>query len=130
MKIPFTPYDFFAYLTSGTTVFLAFDQTIGMRWSSLLHNDPSLALAVLVLGAGYILGHLVAEIAALILEDLVVVRVLGRPFDLLLQRVKSKTRRCRRSRTDQTDYVARCRVGSADRATDTGWHALSLRRAW
>lgn len=82
-KIPFTVYDFFAYLSSGGVLVAAFDYTLGYQW--LLAPDKiSAVLAVFLIFAAYLTGHLVAHFSAFLLEEILVGKLLKRPARTLL----------------------------------------------
>ena len=81
-KIPFTVYDFFAYLSSGSLLVAAFDYSFGYQW--LLVEKPRLVFVLLLIFAAYLTGHLVAHLSKLCLEDFLVDKVLKRPAQTLL----------------------------------------------
>ncbi len=82
-QIPFTAYDFFAYLSSGALVVAAVDALYGRQWLLDTELRPLLSL-VLVLVA-YITGQVVAQVSKPILEDGLVARVLRRPSENLMR---------------------------------------------
>lgn len=82
MKIPFNVYDFFAYLASGLVVGVAADAVLGERWSLASEVSPA-ALGLLIVAA-YVLGHVVAQLSALVLEAGMVRLVLGPPSENLM----------------------------------------------
>ncbi|WP_041855483.1 hypothetical protein [Candidatus Korobacter versatilis] len=87
-KIPFSVYDFFAYLSSGATVLAAFDYVSGLH--ILERTQVGVALGVLLVVLSYVVGQIVAHFSSFILEQLVVSRILTRPTDLLLAEGKTK----------------------------------------
>lgn len=88
--IPFAGYDFFAYLSSGALVLAALDYTYGPRW--ILCWDHTMVLGLLALLGAYALGHVIAHLSSLILEELLVDEVLGKPHTLLVKKSKSPFR--------------------------------------
>jgi hypothetical protein len=81
-KIPFSVYDFFAYLSSGTVVLV----TVNYIWQLgiLERKDagPMLGIALVILA--YVTGHIVAQFSSFLFEHLIVKRMLRRPLALLL----------------------------------------------
>jgi hypothetical protein len=88
--IPFTVYDFFAYLASGGLIAVALDVTYGERW--LLSEDLPNALGVFLLLCAYVLGHVVAQVSSALLECIFVQRCLGRPSVNLMGTPTSRLR--------------------------------------
>ena len=82
MKIPFNVYDFFAYLASGMVVGVSLDVGFGESWS--LIPEPTPVQIGLLTVAAYILGQVVAQLSALLLESGLAKRMLGPPSDLLM----------------------------------------------
>lgn len=83
MKIPFTVYDFFAYLSSGSLLVAAFDYTFGYQWL-LAPGQISAVLAIFLIFAAYLTGHLIAHFSSFLLEDIFVAKILKRPSHTLL----------------------------------------------
>ncbi len=81
-RIPFTVYDFFAYLSSGGLVVAAVDYTFGYQW--LLLHRIGLPLGLLLTFLAYISGHVVAHFSSFFLEQLLVHRLLRSPSRCLL----------------------------------------------
>lgn len=81
-KIPFTVYDFFAYLSSGAVVLAAADYA--WHFGLLSEKDVSPILAITLVIFAYVLGHVVAQFSSALLENVFVARVLKRPFPILL----------------------------------------------
>lgn len=81
-KIPFTPYDFFAYLSAGSLVVAAVDLLIGERW--ILEKDVSITAVVFMLLAAYITGHLLAHFSSVVFEQGLATRGLRPPSQILL----------------------------------------------
>jgi hypothetical protein len=81
-RIPFTLYDFFAYLASGIVVLAVADLTLGTN--ILLRESIPPLLAVLLVCFAYVAGHVVAQLSSVFLEALFVRRFLHSPEDHLL----------------------------------------------
>ena len=81
-KIPFTSYDFWAYLSCGFMFLFAVDQAAG----TLVFGRESWTVVngVLLFAAAYAVGQLLASIASLLLERCLVGQFLGYPRELLL----------------------------------------------
>jgi hypothetical protein len=92
VQVPFTAYDFFAYLASGGVVVAATDFAFGSRF--VLRDDIGVVPAVLLLLCSYVVGHAVAQVSAAILESWFAAKVLGRPTAILMgERTKAGWRR-------------------------------------
>lgn len=81
-KIPFTVYDFFAYLSSGSLLAAAVDYTFGYRW--LLMPSVPAPLWVFLLVVAYLTGHVVAHVSSYLCEEHLVKKLLKQPTVLLL----------------------------------------------
>jgi len=81
-KIPFTVYDFFAYLFSGSVLVAAVDYLYSYQW--LVQDKPKAVFIIFLLGLAYVTGHLVAHFSSLLLEQLLVDKVLKRPSRTLM----------------------------------------------
>lgn len=81
-KIPFSIYDFFAYLSSGAVVLLTADYVWGLGLLSKQDVGPVLGVALVIVA--YITGHVVAHFSSAIFEQVVVNRLLKSPTTLLL----------------------------------------------
>jgi hypothetical protein len=84
-KIPFTVYDFFAYLSSGAVWVLTTDYVLGY---GLLERDkitPVLAVGLIIFA--YVCGHIVAHFSSFFLEHTLVARLLRRPNAILMGEV-------------------------------------------
>jgi hypothetical protein len=90
-KLPFSVYDFFAYLTSGFLLLAAID--LGFFDAEHLTEDPNLVQALLAVLGAYVVGHLVANVAAFVYERLLVGRLLGRPATILFASTQPRWRR-------------------------------------
>ncbi len=73
-KLPFTVYDFFAYLSSGSVLVATVDYVFGDKWVLKEHVPPAFALIMLFLS--YVCGHAIASVSAPLLEALLVGRAL------------------------------------------------------
>ncbi len=76
-RIPFDPYDFFAYLASGLLLIVGMDLTLGFPHVS--GQDLKMVDTVLLLFGMYIAGQLVATPAKAVLEDFIAGKILARP---------------------------------------------------
>ncbi|SEP72214.1 hypothetical protein SAMN04488038_101289 [Solimonas aquatica] len=76
-KIPFTSYDFWAYLSAGSLFLAAIDFASGTGW--LLQKDWSAAQIAVAVSAAYAIGHLIAGLSSFFIERLLVGRLLGPP---------------------------------------------------
>jgi hypothetical protein len=81
-KIPFSVYDFFAYLASGAVLVATADYV----WSLglLSRPDTGAVLAVALLIITYVVGQTVAQFSSFFFEQIVVERILKRPSSLLM----------------------------------------------
>lgn len=81
-KIPFSVYDFFAYLSSGAVVLTTVDYVWGLGILERKEVGPVLSIALVILA--YVTGHIVAQFSSFLFEHTIVKRVLQRPLALLL----------------------------------------------
>jgi hypothetical protein len=81
-KIPFSVYDFFAYLSSGTVVLATVDYTWGLGVLETKEVGTLMGTALVILA--YVTGHIVSQFSSLLFEHTIVKRVLNRPLALLL----------------------------------------------
>src|SRR3954451_21744540 len=65
-KLPFTVYDFFAYLSSGFVVLVSI--TAAFVGYQPLKDSPGFILAVLFIVLAYITGHIVANLSGDLIE--------------------------------------------------------------
>jgi len=86
-KIPFSVYDFFAYLATGFLILVAAAYTTDRV--VLLRETPTLVMGLFWIVAAYVVGHIVAHIASAFLEETVLRRGLGSPEEHLLAEKKS-----------------------------------------
>lgn len=80
-KIPFTSYDFWAYLSAGFMLLFAIDQAAGTHM--LMRETWTIAQGVMAFSVAYSVGQLVASASSLLYERLLVGKVLGYPRDIL-----------------------------------------------
>ncbi|HZL67540.1 MAG TPA: hypothetical protein VFC29_09430 [Candidatus Limnocylindrales bacterium] len=81
-KIPFSVYDFFAYLSSGAVVLTTIDYVWGLGVLRRKEVGPVLGIALVILA--YVTGQIVAQFSSFLFEHIIVKRVLQRPLTLLL----------------------------------------------
>jgi hypothetical protein len=81
-KIPFSVYDFFAYLSSGAVLVTTADYVWGLGLLSRRDTGAPLAVALLIIS--YVVGQTVAQFSSLFFEQIVVHRILKRPSSLLM----------------------------------------------
>ncbi len=81
-KVPFSVYDFLAYLSSGIVWLLTADYILGLGF--LQKDSISSILAVALILFAYVCGHIVAHFSSFIFENLTVSRILKRPNVILL----------------------------------------------
>ena len=80
-RIPFSLYDFFGYLASGSLLLASIAHVLDL---DPLRQSPSPAAAVLLLFLAYVVGQALASPAAWLLERWLVGRLIGSPSDYLL----------------------------------------------
>lgn len=86
-KIPFTSYDFWAYLSAGFLLLFVADQVAG---TGLLSRDSwTIVQGVVAVASAYAVGQLVASASSLVFERLLVGKVLGFPRDVVFGRVNA-----------------------------------------
>jgi hypothetical protein len=80
-KIPFTSYDFWAYLSAGFLFLFVADMVAG---TGLLARDSwTVVQGVVAVSAAYAVGQLVASLSSLVFERLLVGKLLGYPRNVL-----------------------------------------------
>ena len=89
-NIPFSVYDFLAYLSAGIVLIATVDVIYGASW--LLQDKVPLVLGIVGLFVAYIVGHAVAHMSSVIIENWMLGRVLGRPSTLLMSGEHSRWR--------------------------------------
>jgi hypothetical protein len=87
-QLPFSVYDFFAYLAAGFIVLAAADYAFDGRW--LLQNELTLVVGAFWVVAAYILGHIIANLAGHILQRWIVRSWLSSSEDVLFWENESK----------------------------------------
>ena len=75
MKIPFSFYDFFGYLGAGFLLCVTVDQVAFD--GALVASEPTILQGLLLVLAAYVVGHGVAHVAAVLIEELLLRKVLG-----------------------------------------------------
>lgn len=93
-KIPFTSYDFWAYLSAGFLLLFALDSAAGTKL--LLRDTWTVVQGVVAVSFAYAVGQLVASASSLLLEKLLVGKLLGHPRNVLFSQPKAWkwVRRC------------------------------------
>lgn len=81
-RIPFTIYDFFAYLASGSVLVATIDYLYGYQW--ILRDEIRPVLVIILIFLAYVAGHCVAHFSSPILEQFFVGTVLKRPSRTLM----------------------------------------------
>jgi hypothetical protein len=81
-QIPFTIYDFFAYLSSGAVLVATIDYLYGYQW--LLRDQLTPVLALFLIFLSYLVGHAVAHFSSPILEQFLIGKILKRPSLILM----------------------------------------------
>jgi hypothetical protein len=81
-KVPFSVYDFFAYLASGAILLAVADYVLG--YGVLTEKDLPVALGAFVVVLAYVCGQVVSHFSSFLLEQVVIGRILGRPNAVLL----------------------------------------------
>jgi hypothetical protein len=81
-KIPFSVYDFFAYLSSGAVWVLTADYVLGIGLLSQKYITVVLGVALVIFA--YVCGHIVAHFSSLTMEQILVGRLLKRPTSILM----------------------------------------------
>ncbi len=80
---PFTDYDFYAYLASGSLLIAALDIT-GNGGQLVAQKNWPVAQVILLVAAAYVAGHLIASLSSWLLERLLARRLLAPPTAILL----------------------------------------------
>lgn len=84
-KIPFTSYDFWAYLSAGFMLLFALDQAVGTHL--LMREKWTIVQGVMAVSVAYAVGQLVASVSSWLYEKLLVGKVLGNPRNILFGNV-------------------------------------------
>ena len=69
-KLPFSIYDFFAYLASGFVLLIAIDYSFDGGW--LLRKDIGIVVGAFWVMFAYVVGHIIANIAGFFIETNIV----------------------------------------------------------
>lgn len=86
-KIPFTSYDFWAYLSSGFLLLFAVDAVAG---SNLLMRDTwTIVQGVAAVSLAYAVGQIVASASSFLFERILVGKLLGYPRSVLFGKAKA-----------------------------------------
>jgi len=80
---PFTDYDFYAYLTSGTLTLSVFDFAFNEA-KFLTHADWNFIQIVAAVTTAYVTGHIIATLAQLTIETFAVSKLISKPIVLQL----------------------------------------------
>lgn len=86
-KIPFTSYDFWAYLSAGFLLLFAIDQAAGTKL--LMRDSWTVVQGVVAVSVAYVVGQLVASVSSLLFEKLLVGKLLGYPRNVLFGQPKA-----------------------------------------
>lgn len=81
-KIPFSVYDFFAYLSSGAVWVVTADYVLGTGLLNQKEITPVFGITLIIFA--YVCGHIVAHFSSFIMEHLLVGRLLKRPASILI----------------------------------------------
>lgn len=91
-RLPFSVYDFFGYLSAGFLTMVAI--SCAFVGEGPLQDDPNFTVAVLLVVLAYISGQVMATLAGLWLEGLLVGKAIMRPTDHLFGFYNEGTREC------------------------------------
>lgn len=86
-RIPFTSYDFWAYLSAGFLLLFALDQAAGTKL--LMRDSWTIAQGVVAVSLAYAAGQLVASASSALFERVLVGRLLGYPRNVLFGQPKA-----------------------------------------
>lgn len=82
-KIPFTSYDFWAYLSAGFLLLFAIDGAAGT--TLLMRESWTLVQGLVAVSVAYVVGHIIASLSSWVLERGLVGKVLGYPWGVLFE---------------------------------------------
>jgi hypothetical protein len=93
-KIPFTSYDFWAYLSAGFLLLFAIDSTAGTKL--LMRDTWTVVQGIVAVSLAYAVGQLVASASSFVFEKILVGKLLGYPRSVLFGQPKAWkwVRRC------------------------------------
>jgi hypothetical protein len=80
-RIPFTSYDFWAYLSAGFLFLFAVDSAADAKL--LMRDSWTLVQGVVAVSLAYVIGHIAASLSSWIFERGLVGKVLGFPRNVL-----------------------------------------------
>lgn len=135
-KIPFTSYDFWAYLSAGFLLLFAVDSAAGTKL--LMRESWTLAQGVVAMSLAYAAGQLVASASSFVFERLLVGKLLGYPKTVLFGQPKAwkLVQRCMPgyfeplpTATQQAALAQGCRVGINAAGEALFWPAFNNARA-
>lgn len=86
-KIPFSNYDFWAYLSAGFLLLFVVDYVAGTHL--LMRDAWTVVQGVFVFSCAYAIGHVVASLASFLFERVLVGKLLGAPRDVLFGETKA-----------------------------------------
>lgn len=86
-KIPFTSYDFWAYLSAGFMLLFAVDQAVGT--GLLMRDSWTVVQGVVAVSVAYTVGQMVASASSALFEKLLVGKLLGYPRNVLFGQPKA-----------------------------------------
>jgi hypothetical protein len=81
-KIPFTSYDFWAYLSAGFLLLVALDAAAGTQLFA--RESWTIVQGVVAVSVAYIVGQIIASLSSVVFERGLVGKILGYPRDVLL----------------------------------------------
>lgn len=80
-KIPFTSYDFWAYLSAGFLLLFTVEQAVGTAF--LARDGWTVVQGIVAVTCAYTIGHLIASMSSILFEKLLVGKFLGYPRNVL-----------------------------------------------
>ena len=86
-KLPFTSYDFWAYLSAGFLLLFVVDHVAGTNL--LMRETWTVVQSVVAFSCAYAVGHVVASMSSFLFERLLVGKFLGAPRDVLFGAAKA-----------------------------------------
>ena len=87
-KLPFTSYDFWAYLSAGFLLLFVVDHVAGTNW--LMRETWTVVQSIVAFSCAYAVGHVNASMSSFIFEQLLVGKFLGAPRDILFKQGKTR----------------------------------------
>lgn len=85
-KIPFTSYDFWAYLSTGFLLLFAVDQAANTNL--LMRESWTVVQGLIAVSCAYVVGQLIASMSSWLFEKMLVGRLLGYPRNVLFGQPK------------------------------------------